>query len=107
VRHDRDGFVRCRVCGCTEIDACNPPCLWVRPPQGPIEDLCTTCQRAAEALVYWMDEARRAPMAALLREVKRQQERPRITIELSRPTRGGRTRASAPKASGKAKGASR
>lgn len=27
----------CRVCGCTQVQACNPPCYWVEP------DLCSAC----------------------------------------------------------------
>ena len=37
----------CRICGCTDDDACNPPCSWVRDPAllGP---LCSACLPAAE-----------------------------------------------------------
>lgn len=28
----------CRVCGCTESNACDPPCSWVA------QDLCSTCE---------------------------------------------------------------
>jgi len=28
---------KCRVCGCTELRACNPPCSWIK------EDLCSAC----------------------------------------------------------------
>ena len=31
------GFRRCRVCGCSEHDACPGPCAWVE------EDLCSRC----------------------------------------------------------------
>ena len=27
----------CRVCGCTELAACYPPCFWAEP------DLCSAC----------------------------------------------------------------
>lgn len=27
----------CRVCGCTEFNACQPPCWWVE------DDLCSAC----------------------------------------------------------------
>lgn len=59
VRRDRNGLTRCRVCGCTELDACNPPCGW----QAGHEDLCTTCHAAAEAIHEWMWAARRANSA--------------------------------------------
>ncbi len=65
IKLDRNGFVRCRVCGCTEEDACSPPCGWAE------DDLCTTCATAAEALAKWMEEARRPNRAALEREVER------------------------------------
>lgn len=65
IRVDRDGLVRCRVCWCTEREACNPPCGWFE------EDLCTSCALAAEAITSWMERARRANISALLREVGR------------------------------------
>lgn len=34
----RAGAGVCRVCGCTDDDACDPPCEWVEP------DLCSTCK---------------------------------------------------------------
>ena len=63
---DRNGFVRCRVCGCTEIDACPGGCGWV-PGE---ENLCTTCGEAARAILIWRGSARRANIAALLREAR-------------------------------------
>jgi hypothetical protein len=67
-RRDRNGNIRCRVCGCTEVDACADGCGWV---QGEA-DLCTTCAAAADALVVWLESARRPNRAALWREVRRQ-----------------------------------
>jgi hypothetical protein len=64
VKRDRNGLVRCRVCGCTEIDACPGGCGWVE------FDLCSTCNEAKEALLEWQERARRANWTALLREVK-------------------------------------
>lgn len=58
-------LIRCRVCGCTEVDPCNPPCGWFE------ADICTTCALAAEALHGWMQAARRANKAALWREALR------------------------------------
>ncbi len=31
------GLIACRICGCTENDACNPPCEWAK------EALCSSC----------------------------------------------------------------
>ncbi len=66
IKVDRDGYVRCRVCRCTEREPCNPPCGWFD------EDLCTSCQSTVESLTAWMDTANRANKAALWREAKRQ-----------------------------------
>ena len=52
----------CRVCGCTEDYACNPPCAWFDP------TLCTTCALAAEALGEWSRATVKPSLAALLRE---------------------------------------
>lgn len=80
VKVDRDGYVRCRVCGCTEREPCNPPCAWVetgtrRATKAGIsidlDDLCTNCADAVNAMVEWFDCARRPSMAALMREVAR------------------------------------
>jgi hypothetical protein len=65
VKRDRNGLTRCRVCGCTEVDACAPGCSWVE------EDLCSVCAVAAEALFDWLGDARRANKSALWREVER------------------------------------
>ena len=67
VRRDRNGLTRCRVCGCTEVDACPEGCGW-EPGE---EDLCTTCAEAALAIADWMFAARRANKAALWREATR------------------------------------
>lgn len=42
VKRDRNGLTRCRVCGCTEIDACAGGCQWIEP------DLwrCRFCKRS-------------------------------------------------------------
>jgi hypothetical protein len=36
------GARHCRVCGCQELRACDPPCSWVE------EDLCSTCAEFPE-----------------------------------------------------------
>jgi hypothetical protein len=62
---DRDGYVRCRVCGCTEREPCEPPCAWFD------ASLCTLCAMASEALAEWTLGAHRPSRAALWREAKR------------------------------------
>jgi hypothetical protein len=64
IKRDRNGLIRCRVCGCTELDACDPPCAWVLNE----EDLCTTCGDISVYLASWLESARRPNLAALLRE---------------------------------------
>lgn len=64
VKVDRDGLTRCRICGCTETDACLLGCSWVQ------EDLCSTCAKAVDAIAEWQEVARRANVTALMREVK-------------------------------------
>jgi hypothetical protein len=66
IKVDRNGFLRCRVCGCTEVDACPGGCGWVSSE----EDLCTTCGDAVRALLVWIASTRRGNVAGLLREVK-------------------------------------
>lgn len=66
IKRDRNGLTRCRVCGCTEMDACAPSCSWVD------ADLCSVCQAAVDAMVEWFHDARRANFAALRREYERQ-----------------------------------
>lgn len=64
-KRDRNGFIRCRVCGCTEVEACNPPCSWSE------ADLCSNCNDAVDALHEWFVGAHRPSRAALLRELDR------------------------------------
>lgn len=64
VKRDRNGLVRCRVCGCTAIDACSNSCSWVE------FDLCSTCAEAKEALLDWSEHARRANWTALRKELR-------------------------------------
>lgn len=65
VKTDRDGLIKCRVCGCTEREACNPPCGW----QPGELDLCTSCADAIWELRAWLERAHRPSMRALVREV--------------------------------------
>lgn len=62
MKRDRDGLIRCRVCGCTAADACPAGCSWVE------DDLCSVCATAAEAIADWIGDARRVNWAALKRE---------------------------------------
>lgn len=55
---------RCRVCGCTEENACNPSCCWAE------DDLCSSCGEAIDAVVLWMEAAVRANFTGLLREAR-------------------------------------
>ena len=73
-RTDSNGFVRCRVCGCTEIDACPAGCGWAD------GDLCTVCFEAAEALREWRENSRRANLTALLREAAFKPERKKAAV---------------------------
>jgi len=59
-------MTRCRVCGCTEVNACNPPCGW-EPECG---NLCSNCATAINAVIDWMDAAVRANFTGLIREAK-------------------------------------
>ena len=55
--------MRCKVCGCSDREPCDPPCGW-----SDIEaNLCTACEDAADALVEWALGSRRISMAALMR----------------------------------------
>lgn len=38
-----DDVPTCRVCGCTEWNACPEGCWWVTDPQG-MGDLCSSCR---------------------------------------------------------------
>ena len=54
---------RCRVCGCSEREPCEPPCGWDQP------GLCTGCAITIDALAEWLRGAHRVKWAALWREV--------------------------------------
>jgi len=58
------GLVKCRVCKCTEMRACFPPCSWE--PGEP--DLCSSCADLIRAVRYWLTGAHRPSFAALRRE---------------------------------------
>jgi hypothetical protein len=59
-------LTRCRVCKCTEEEACNPPCGWATGGG----NLCTTCADAIRALFEWRGAAHHPHVTALLREFK-------------------------------------
>jgi hypothetical protein len=61
-------MTRCRVCGCTEDRACDPPCGW-EPGEG---NVCSSCAAVAAHIVEWMGVALRANFTGLMREAKAQ-----------------------------------
>jgi hypothetical protein len=60
----RAALTRCRVCKCTEVLACYPPCAW-EPRE---EDLCTSCAELIRKVREWLIGAHHASFAALRRE---------------------------------------
>lgn len=63
VHVDRNGLARCRVCGCTEMEACEPTCSWVE------ADLCDSCQVTVTAVTQWFLRAHRPSMRILFTEL--------------------------------------
>jgi hypothetical protein len=68
IRTDRHGFIRCRVCGCTEIDACENGCSWSK------QDLCSTCASGAGAIADWFERTRGANWTRLWQAVEARQD---------------------------------
>jgi hypothetical protein len=68
-KYTKDGFLKCRVCGCSEFEPCEPPCSWV-----PHTDICDSCHEVATTIRLWMVGAHRPSVAALLREVRLRRE---------------------------------
>jgi hypothetical protein len=58
--------MKCRICGCTEREPCNPPCSWARG-EG---DLCSTCDEMTDSLVAWHLAAFKPTLTRLVREVR-------------------------------------
>jgi len=58
---------RCRVCGCTQYDACWNGCGWAAG-RG---DICTNCAEITRALADYSDVVRKFNRAAIEREVGR------------------------------------
>ncbi len=56
--------MRCRVCGCSEREPCNPPCSWAE------AELCSECDEAIDDLVAYREAARRYYPRRLLKEVE-------------------------------------
>lgn len=63
--------MKCRLCKCTDNNACDPPCGWAE------ENLCTSCAFVAEQIRDWIRGAVRPSFAALKREVM-EEVRPRV-----------------------------
>ena len=58
-------MTKCRVCRCTELEACDPPCSWVE------ADLCSLCAFTIQTLGAWEACAHKANQTALFREVRK------------------------------------
>ncbi len=56
LKYDKDGNLRCKVCGCTEFQPCDPPCSWSELEEG----LCSLCEDTADAMVEWAMGANRS-----------------------------------------------
>lgn len=65
VKVNAQGYIECRVCKCTDIEPCDPPCSWAE------VDLCSTCQEAAAALADWHEAALKPNRNALMLEYLR------------------------------------
>lgn len=66
--------MRCRMCGCTDNNACNPPCSWA-PGRS---NLCSSCLVVAAVVAAWEEIAVKANFAALKREVGNAADLPAI-----------------------------
>lgn len=70
---------RCRICGCTDDEACEGGCSWVE------EDLCSTCADALDPFVHITDDVARRD--ALLHEtidgILQEDDAPAISILVS------------------------
>lgn len=66
MKFNKQGYVKCRVCSCTEYEPCNPPCSWAEP------DLCSSCEEAVNGMYDWFHAAHRPNLTGLLAEYKRQ-----------------------------------
>jgi hypothetical protein len=54
----------CRVCSCTDLEACAEGCFWVEP------DLCSGCLMILDAIAAWAEQAHTVDIAVLIREVE-------------------------------------
>jgi hypothetical protein len=59
-----DPLQKCRVCGCSHFEPCNPPCSWVKG-----QDLCSACDEAAKDLMSYFRRALHYRPGSLMREV--------------------------------------
>jgi hypothetical protein len=60
-------LTRCRVCRCTEIEPCLPPCGWEHGEQ----DLCTNCAEVIRKVQDWLIGGLHPSWAALKREAEK------------------------------------
>ena len=67
---------KCRVCGCTEHRACNPPCYWVE------EDLCSACVEIKKCHICGAHDYHEAEKRFTDDEFDKLQEENKITSEL-------------------------
>lgn len=81
---DRAGFIKCRVCSCTQRQACNPPCGW-EPGE---KDLCTTCAEVLRAMAEWFNAAHQPNTITLVREFERQKSASLVTKRLRQKASG-------------------
>ncbi len=62
IHQNPNDLSKCRCCGCSEMEPCNPPCGWARG-KG---NLCTSCDDLAGNIREWMEEVAVAPNLAQL-----------------------------------------
>lgn len=61
-------LTRCRVCKCTEMRPCFPPCSWE--PNEP--DLCSNCAEVIREVRKWLESGYKPSFAALWREAMKE-----------------------------------
>jgi hypothetical protein len=69
IARDAQGLTKCRVCKCTELRPCFPPCGWE--PGEP--DLCDSCADVIRKVREWLIGAHRPSVKALIIEARKPQ----------------------------------